>query len=134
MSTAQAKITAEADKLALYTYLPMLLWLCAEEPDITNMMGEPLTTEQVRQPKYQQKKSGQFIPPNSPRIYKLGQRLGGEIREFKEQIAQSEDTRKGIAKRPHIRKGHWHGYWHGSGQDKQFVPKWLSAMFVNASN
>ena len=135
MSTAQAKIMAEADKLALYAYLPILLWLCAEEPDITNMMGEPLTIEQVRQPKYQQKKRGQFIPPNSPRIYKLGQRLGGKIREFKEEIAQSEsDARKTKTIRPHIRKGHWHGYWEGSGQDKHYVPKWLAAIFVNAAS
>ncbi len=134
MSTSEAKRMADADKLALYTYLPMLLWLCADEPDISNMSGEPMTTEQVRQPKYSQKKGGQFVPPSTPRIHNLGQRLGGDIRKFKDEIAESEETRKGIAKRPHIRKGHWHGYWHGSGQDKQFIPKWLSAMFVNASN
>lgn len=130
MSISQAKTMAEADKLALYTYLPMLLWLCADEPDVSNMLGEQMTTEQVRQPKYNQKKGGQFVPPSTPRIHNLGQRLGGEIRDFKNKLVESD---KSTAIRPHIRKGHWHGYWHGSGQDKQFLPKWLSATFVNAS-
>lgn len=134
MSTSQAKRMADADKLALYTYLPMLLWLCADEPDVSNMSGEPMTTEQVRQPKYSQKKGGQFVPPSIPRIHNLGQRLGGEIRKFNDEIAEGNEIRKGTAKRPHIRKGHWHGYWQGSGQDKKFVPKWLSATFVNATN
>lgn len=53
----------------------------------------------------------------------------------REEIAQSEsDARKTKTIRPHIRKGHWHGYWEGSGQDKHYVPKWLAAIFVNAAS
>lgn len=131
----QAKALADSDKKTLLSLLPILLWLCAEEPDISNMIGEPLTIEKVREPKYsQKKKTGKFIPPSNPRIYNLGSRLGGEIRAFKDEINQSDNTRKSTTKRPHIRKGHWHGYWTGKGQEKQFIVKWLSATFVNASN
>lgn len=134
MSESQARQMSEADKLGLYAYLPILLWLCAEEPDISNMVGEPLTMSQVREPKYtQKKKTKQFVPPSNPKIYHIGQRLGGEIRKFKEQIELTDTSKKGTTKRPHIRKGHWHGYWHGSEQNKRFEAKWLSAIFVNTS-
>lgn len=133
MSQSQARIMAEADKLALYAYLPILIWLCAEEPDISNMVGEPLTMAQVSQPKYtQKKKTGQFVPPSNPKIYRLGKRLGGEIRKFKDDIVQSDKTTKGTSKRPHIRKGHWHGVWAGTGQDRHFKLNWIAAIFVNS--
>lgn len=49
---------------------------------------------------------GRFVPPSTPRVHSLGQRLGEEIRKFKNEIAESDENRKGTAKRPHIRKGH----------------------------
>ena len=132
-SEENTKALAQSDKIVLFNYLSILLWLCAEEPDISNIIGEPLTSEQVRQPKYGQKKNtGQFIPPSNPRIYNLGQRLGGEIRNFKEDIRKSSTSKKATSKRPHIRKGHWHGYWVGTGQNKKFIIKWLPAVFINA--
>lgn len=113
--------------------LSLLLWLCAEEPDITNMQGEPVTGEQLRLPKYGiNKKTKRFIPPNNPTVFQLGKRLGGEIRQFKDKKATG-DSRISSRKRPHIRKGHWHGYWKGTGQDKIFTIKWLPAVFVNSS-
>ncbi|MCG6816983.1 AcrVA2 family anti-CRISPR protein [Moraxella catarrhalis] len=112
--------------------LSVLLWLCAEEPDISNMIGEPISKDQLRQPKYRlHPKTGAFITPSAPKIYNIGKRLGGEIRTFKDAIHQS-DTRISSRKRPHIRRGHWHGYWKGTGQNKQFFVKWQPAIFVNA--
>ena len=114
------------------TCLALLLWLCAEEPDISNINGEPISAEQMRLPKYRNnKKTGAFIPPNQPFIYHIGKRLGGEVRQFNEQNGHP-DSRISSRKRPHIRRGHWHGVWKGAGQDKQFSVYWQPAIFVNS--
>lgn len=77
------------------------------------------------------KKTGVFIPPNRPIIYNIGKRLGGEIRTFNDKIAAT-DSRISNRKRPHIRRGHWHGVWSGTGQNKEFKIYWQPAIFVNA--
>ena len=112
--------------------LSVLLWLCADEPDITNIHGEPLSAEQMRLPKYtRHKKTGAFVPPNQPKVYDIGKRLGGEVRQFNERNS-SEGSQPSSRKRPHIRRGHWHGVWKGTGQDKHFDLYWQPAIFVNA--
>lgn len=124
---------AQSDIEMLKILLSMLLWLCAEEPDISNIVGEPIYKDTLRLPKYRvNKKTGAFIPPDRPTFYELGRRLGGEIRQFNEQIG-SVDERISARKRPHIRRGHWHGVWSGTGQNKQFRIYWQPAIFVNAN-
>lgn len=115
------------------TFLSQLLWLCAEEPDISNIQGEPVSAEQLRLPKYRRhKKTGAFVPPSQPIVYNIGKRLGGEIRDFNQKYNTS-DSRIASRKRPHIRRGHWHGVWKGTGQDKQFSVYWQPAIFVNTT-
>lgn len=119
----------------LKLFLPMVLWLCAEEPDISNINGEPVSGTELRAPKFAvNKKTGAFVPPSQPTIYHIGKRLGGEIRQFNKKIAaDDQQTRLPTRKRPHIRRGHWHGVWHGTKQNKQFKIYWQPAIFVNAS-
>lgn len=113
--------------------LSCLLWLCADEPDITGITGEPIPKNNLRLPRYTvNKKTGAFIPPSQPFFYEIGRRFGGEIRTYNEKIGRS-DSRVSSQKRPHIRRGHWHGYWHGMGQSKEFKVKWLPMTFVNAN-
>ena len=112
--------------------LSLLLWLCAEEPDITSIAGEPVTGEQLRLPKYgRNKKTGAFVPPSQPHIYDIGKRLGGEVRDFNKRNG-APDARISSRKRPHIRRGHWHGVWTGTGQNKEFKVYWQPAIFVNS--
>ncbi|WIF21996.1 AcrVA2 [Shewanella phage vB_SbaS_Y11] len=112
--------------------LPILLWLCAEEPDITNINGEPVTRSELSAPKHGiNKKTGSFVPPSQPIVYNIGQRLGGEIRTFNEDNS-GNNGRASTRKRPHIRRGHWHGVWRGTGQNKHFHTYWQPAVFVNA--
>lgn len=131
---------AEANKDAalLRQLLPLLLWLCAEDPDITDIDGMPVSEEELRKQKYgRNKKTGTFIPPNQPIIYNLGERLGSEIRSFEariREIDQNDDQlRPASFKRPHVRRGHLHGYWCGS-DEKTFEMRWLKAIFVNANS
>lgn len=125
---------SDKQKRILLLLLPLLLWLCAEEPDISNIKGEPISGNALRLPKYAvHKKTGAFIPPSQPIIYHLGKRLGGEIRQFNTKKKDDElQGRLPSRKRPHIRRGHWHGVWRGTGQDKQFSIYWQPAIFVNS--
>lgn len=126
------RANAETEINIITHLLSLLLWLCAEEPDISNIKGEPISGYQLRLPKYRvNKKTGVFIPPNQPIVYNIGKRLGGEVRQFNEKVAAS-DSRISARKRPHIRRGHWHGVWSGTGQNKQFNIYWQPAIFVNA--
>ena len=126
------RANAETEIKIITHLLSLLLWLCAEEPDISNINGEPISGEQLRMPKYRtNKKTGVFIPPSQPIIYNIGKRLGGEVRQFNEKVGTS-DSRISARKRPHIRRGHWHGVWSGTGQNKHFNIYWQPAIFVNA--
>ena len=133
MNDEDKKESLKNDIEGATTLLSLLLWLCAEEPDISNINGEPVTPEQMRLPKYSRnKKTGVFVPPSHPTIYEIGKRLGGEVRQFNKEHGHS-DSRASSRKRPHIRRGHWHGVWKGVGQDKQFSIYWQPAIFVNTT-
>lgn len=113
--------------------LPYLLWLCVEQPDVTHK-NIPVSREQLTQPKYGiNKKTGAFVPPNEPKIYQIGSRLGQKVREYQVLIDENEHTAKPHTKRPHIRRGHWHGHWRGKRgtAEQKFEVKWQPAIFVN---
>lgn len=111
--------------------LSVLLLLCAEEPDISQINGEPISRDKLRLPRYEtNKKTGAFIVPSQPFIYHIGSRFGGELKMMNEKLAQS-DSRVSSKKRPHIRKPHWHGVWRGTGQAKEFHTYWQHPIFVN---
>lgn len=111
--------------------LSFLLWLCVAEPDVTYKQ-EPVSREELTKPKFaKNKKTGAFIPPNEPFIYEIGSKLGGDIRSYQAKIDDDKKAIKSSRKRPHIRRGHWHGYWKGAGQAKEFFVKWQPAVFVN---
>ena len=127
----QAMMAQELEQMT--KVLSLILWLCAEEPDISNINGEPVSGHALREPKYGiNKKTGGFIPPNHPKIYDIGKRLGGEVREFNEKN-DSDESALPVRRRPHIRRGHWHGVWRGTGQNKNFHLYWQPALFVNST-
>lgn len=124
-------------KELLMRLLSLLLWLCVEEPDISNIKGEPISREDIKKTGVAiNKKSGRFVPPSTPVVRELGKRLGGEVRQYRDWVAKGKpEGEKSFAYKvkPHIRRGHFHGYWKGSGQNKQFEVKWRYATFVNFS-
>lgn len=118
--------------------LSCLLWLCVDEPEITHK-EQPIGRSDLLKPKYgTNKKTGAFVPPNEPFYYQIGSRLGAEIRTYKKQLADYDNdlknNRKPTRKRPHVRKGHWHGYWVGAGEHKEFSYRWLPMCYVNFNN
>lgn len=112
--------------------LPYLLWLCVAEPDIT-YKGLPVSREELTRPKHSiNKKTGAFVTPSEPFIYQIGERLGSEVRRYQSIIDGEQKRNRPHTKRPHIRRGHWHGYWQGTGQAKEFRVRWQPAVFVNS--
>ncbi|TXM53730.1 hypothetical protein FT666_15745 [Providencia rettgeri] len=61
----------------------------------------------------------------------IGANVGDSIRAFNENL---RSTHALGTMRPHIRRAHWHGYWVGTGEGKNFLLKWLPATFINPEN
>lgn len=127
--------TKQSAKLLATQILSVLLWFCVEEPDISDFDGKILSASDVKRGALRKNKAGKFIPYTKPITRVIGGRLGGEIRKFKQQILDSESQSLTLGKRtvrPHIRSGHWHGFWTGTGDNKHYTVKWLNATLVNA--
>jgi hypothetical protein len=107
--------------------LSLLLWLCSDEPDISNVKDEPINKIHMPVPK-STKKGFVFDVPSSPKYYNLASRIGGEIRAASTVYEAGARENK---KRPHIRRAHWHGYWKGKVGEKTFDLKWLPPVFVS---
>lgn len=113
--------------------LSMLLWLCVEEPDVTNIKGIKMSRKDLKLPRYaRNKQSGAFVPPMQETYFEIAKRMGGEVREWNREIKTAENS--GLPKRkiPHIRRGHWTGVWIGSGDNKTYKTYWQKPLFINA--
>lgn len=73
------------------------------------------------------KKSGwRIFPPAKPKLHILGTAAGEKFRQY----VTSEKEKRGLA--PHIRRAHWHGFWHGPLKgERDFRLRWLSPIPVN---
>lgn len=94
----------------------LLLWLCQDKPEISPNRGHP-------PPLPTRREKGRVIPIGGiARVWDVGLRVGETLR-----LADGGDTRRAEWKggahaspRPHVRRGHWHLYWTGTGKA---VPK-----------
>ena len=91
-----------------------------------------MSSDDFKAPKYKRsKRADVFIPPQNAQIYDIGKKLAYETREHNKKLAlESGVTGKKV--KPHIRKGHWHGVWSGTGENKVFSTYWQSPIFINA--
>ena len=76
--------------------------------------------------------ANKFKEPPFPINWDVGERIGAAIRKYKEEKEKGDGVGTGFqsAKRPHIRRAHWHRFGTGKGRQK-IVVKWLHPMFVN---
>lgn len=76
--------------------------------------------------------SGKRVPV-SIKVSNVGYRIGESFeRMYTKSNDETDNTRvgaKGIKKRPHVRRAHWHHYWTGPGRTVLEV-KWLEPIFV----
>lgn len=98
----------------------LLLYLCSETPEYHGSVPSRPAPKKT-------KKGWRLFPPPKPKIIEIGKTIGAALRaEF------SQETTEGKSKRPHIRRGHWHGFWTGKKDSEQkFIYKWLPPNSVN---
>lgn len=107
--------------LELRPLLSLILYLCSEEPEYSG--GVPSRPRPKKT-----KKGWRLFPPSKPKIIKVGNNIGQSLKVG----ASRKNSAESDGVRPHIRRGHWHGYWTGPKSQKQkFIFKWLPPMGVN---
>jgi hypothetical protein len=119
----------------MYPLISLLLYLCADDPDISGHV--PGTYPQHPRPK-KVKDGWRLFPPDKPRIWHIGHETGEKLRQAAE--ARHEPPAEATARRAHIRRAHWHGYWTGprrpradmpeEQQRRRFSYRWLHPMLV----
>lgn len=103
-----------------------VLYICSDEPDIIDR-EQPEAKPSRPQPK-RVKKGWRLFPPDKPRIWRVGETLGQQLRSVNT-ATETDSTRKGP--KPHLRRAHWHGYWTGPREgERKFQYKWLPPMVV----
>lgn len=108
--------------------LSLLLWLCSDEPDLSNVHGEPVSVSNPAPRRV--KKIDRLTPPAGPTVVHVASRIGGEIRES---VRSHESDGAGIQRRKaHIRRAHWHGYWTGPRTGtREFKTRWQPPILVS---
>ncbi|RMF85262.1 MAG: hypothetical protein D6736_17640, partial [Nitrospinota bacterium] len=84
------------------------------------------------------KKGLRFFPPDQPRVWETGWRMGAALRAAQGPASAEDVTAAPAAEgegpvskprarpRPHIRRAHWHSFWRGPRQGpREVVVKWL---------
>lgn len=118
----------------LKSILSMLLWVCVEEPDVTNMKDVKLTRDEIMKPRFvKSRESALFVAPFQERYLQIAKRLGGELREYRKEIEHAKHTSLPKRKIPHIRRGHWGSVWVGTGEERYNKVYWQDTIFVNGN-
>lgn len=116
--------TASAD---LNPFISVLLYLCSEEPEIDDAR-QPGESPNRPSPK-KTKKGWRLFPPDKPRVWSVGIRLGAQLRAAQDSQEPGEPTGRTV--RPHLRRGHWHGFWLGPRNgERRFEYRWISPLMV----
>lgn len=103
-------------------------YLCASNAEIRDIKI-PKKDRPVVQGKNQKPK------PVNVQVSQVGYRLGEKFEKMYSYLeAESKRTGvKGIKRRPHVRRAHWHHYWTGPGRTILEV-RWLEPVFVMGSD
>lgn len=111
--------------------LSLVLYICSNEAEIRDR-DAPDWEPSFPRPKVT-KGEERLFPADRNRVVDVGRELGAMLREGAAQSEPSAPTGRSV--RPHMRRGHWHGFWTGPRKDnrdqQKFVLKWLPPLFVH---
>lgn len=111
----------------LTPFISLLLYLCTDAPEIDDSRV-PGVFPTHPQPK-KIKRGWRLFAPDRARVWNVGTQTGAVIRRGRR--AANETGERTV--RPHIRRGHWHGYWYGPRTgDQIFRCRWLPPTVVAA--
>lgn len=103
--------------------LSLLLYLCAEDPDLD---AEPIAVTPLKT-----KRGERYFAALKPNLIGVGLRLGARLRDARQRYDnESTGARGGMT--AHLRKAHWHSFWAGplSGVRERRI-HWLHPILVN---
>ena len=111
----------------------VLLYLCSNEPDLDGAQPQALSTSY---PHLTATRQGlKFIEPKNVSLINVGKHQGEQLRKAHEVsvLLQRHSGGRGVGKRTHVRRGHYHKYWIGSRKSevRKFKFHWLSPIVVN---
>lgn len=115
--------------------LHIILYCCCDKPDIDDAR-QPGTSPQ--RPQAKQVKGGfRLFPANAPRFWTVGNNIGEQLRQAQQDNQEKETScGSGRSRRPHLRRGHWHGYWTGprkSEVPQKFILHWIPPQLIRGS-
>jgi len=113
--------------------LSLTYYICSQYAELGNGSQKPKRAQPVKT-----KKGMTYFPPDKPKVWDVGAKLGRALRAAKEreQQEQREYEQSGDKlrnrPRPHIRRAHWHTFLSGprTEQQKRMV-KWIPPTGVN---
>lgn len=109
--------------------LSVVLYLCSAEPEIDEGRRPGWTPYKpvIRQDRGQPV----LVPAERSRFYAVGRTLGQRLRDQGAEMEkiESDGTRR---HRPHLRRGHWHGFWRGKrgSEEQEFIYHWLHPLIA----
>ena len=111
--------------------LSLILYICSDEAEIRDR-DTPDWEPGFPRPKMT-KGQERLFPADRNRIVDVGQELGAMLREGAAHGEPGAPTGRTV--RPHLRRGHWHGFWTGPRKEnrdlQKFVLKWLPPIYVH---
>lgn len=122
----------------------LLLYLCAEETDITGRAGQPGNPV----PKKTRRDGWRLFAAEGPATWDVGVRIGAALRRAYQAEQTEQDGGDGAGDgpkvRPHVRRAHWHGFRSGPrvrpdgsaipAELRKFDLKWLPPIPVNLTD
>lgn len=121
------KTVEEICLFSVLSAVSKILYLCSEKAEYSS------GSKSLSKSKEKTKKYSHFFPPENPKIIEIGMSIGKKIRQFENDI-ERKHIESGATKRPHIRRGHWHGVWTGAKNTEtpqKFKHNWIPPLGVN---
>jgi hypothetical protein len=107
----------------LVPIISLLLYVCSQTAEY-RLGGERTNSRPSYAKETKTKKGWRLFPPDRPKIWYVGERLGRAIRTAESAGRHDGDERAGP--RPHVRRAHWHSFWTGpKTAARKIVLKWL---------
>lgn len=113
------------------TILQLVLYLCAENKDVIEKKRLDFTPKKQTNNKKKKRK----LPPEKKIVeFEVGKIVTRSYSNEYRPSEYHEATGTGSAKRPHMRKAHWHHFWTGSRskpEERKLILRWVPPTFVN---
>lgn len=101
----------------LYPLISLLLYVCSDGVEYRAEKHRP----ENPQPKKTKKYGWRLYPASHPRVWNLGDKIGGQIQKI-----SAADGIERTGPRPHIRRAHWHKFYAGPRDNEREVRiKWI---------